>query len=332
MRTQGRAALFALGALLLLPLLAGCAGASPSPLQPHGPKSGWVSWVWWALFGVAAFVCVVVIGMATLAAVYRRKATKIDHGNGHRFVLIFGVAIPAVVFAWVFAMSVTGIATNGQPPSPTKLKIRVIGHQWWWEARYPGSGAVTANEIHIPVGTPVELQLRTADVIHSFWVPELMPKMDLLPKRVNQTWIKADKVGSYEGECAEYCGIQHAHMHFTVVADPPAKFRAWLQRIRQPAAAPTGALEKHGKEVFTSFTCATCHTIRGTTADGKVGPDLTHVGSRKQLAAGAIPNDFGHMSGWVANSQTIKPGNKMPPQPLSPHDLRAVVAYLQSLE
>ena len=330
MRTQGRAALTAIGVLLLL-MLSGCSGVSPSTLSPHGPKSAWTTWAWWLLFAVAAFVCVVVIAMVVLAAVLRRKATKIDHGDGKRFVLILGVAFPAVVFAGVFALSVSGIATNARPPTPAKTTIQVIGHQWWWEARYP-NGAVTANEIHIPVNTPVQFQLRTADVIHSFWIPELTPKMDLLPKRINRTWVTADKVGSYVGECAEYCGLQHAHMHFTVVADPPAKYRQWLAKEAQPAPEPTGALAAEGKKVFTSFTCATCHTIRGTSAAGKVGPDLTHVGSRQKLAAGAIPNDFGHMSGWVANSQTIKPGNKMPPQPLSPHDLRAVVAYLQSLE
>jgi cytochrome c oxidase subunit 2 len=310
-RTHGRAALASIGVLLLL--LTGCGGPSPSTLAPHGPKSGWTTWAWWLLFAVAAFVCVVVIAMVVLAAVFRRKATKIDHGDGKKFVLVFGVAIPAVVFAGVFALSVSGIASNGQPPQPAKTTIQVIGHQWWWEARYP-NGAVTA------------------DVIHSFWIPELTPKMDLLPKRVNRTWVTADKVGSYEGECAEYCGLQHAHMHFTVVADPPAKYQQWLANEKATAAEPTDALTAQGKKVFTSFTCATCHTIRGTSAGGKVGPDLTHVGSRKELAAGAIPNDVGHMSGWVANSQTVKPGNKMPPQPLSPRDLRAVVAYLQSLE
>jgi cytochrome c oxidase subunit 2 len=318
---------------MLLLMLAGCGGTGSSTLSPHGPKAGIVARSWWLLFGVATFACVVVIVMAVLAAVVRRRATKVHHGDARNFVLVAGVIIPSLVFAATFALSVSDIASNADPPRPARTTIKVIGHQWWWEVRYQQSGAVTANDIHVPVGTPVQLELRTADVIHSFWVPELMPKMDLIPQRVNRTWLSADKPGIYIGHCAEYCGLQHAHMGFRVVAQPPAEYRAWLSTMSADASSPApSSLESEGKAVFTTSSCATCHTIRGTSADGHVGPDLTHVGSRPRLAAGLIPNDFGHMSGWVSNSQTVKPGNKMPPQPLSPHDLRAVVSYLQSLE
>lgn len=318
--------------LLLLVTLAGCSPVSPSTLSPSGPKSGFVAWAWWLLFGVAAFVCVVVIALAVLAVVVRRRAEKVRTGEARKVVMVFGVIIPALVFSATFALSVSGLAVNDKPSSPERLTIDVTGHQWWWEVEYDGTEAVTANEIHIPVRTPVRLRLQTADVIHSFWVPQLMPKVDLLPERVNQTWLSADKPGTYRGQCAEYCGLQHAHMAFEVVAQPKAEFRQWLADQAADARAPSTPEERRGREIVTTSTCSTCHTVRGTEADGDVGPDLTHVGSRDRLASGAIPNDVGHMSGWVANSQTVKPGNKMPPQPLPPDDLRAVVSYLQSLK
>jgi cytochrome c oxidase subunit 2 len=312
--------------------VAGCGADSPSTLSPSGPKAGFVTWAWWLLFAVAAFVCVVVIAMAVLAVVFRRRAKKVHQGEAKKFVMVFGVVLPALVLSATFALSVSGLAENAEPPSPTRLTIEVTGHQWWWEVHYAGTEAVTANEIHVPVGTPVRLRLQTADVIHSFWVPELMPKVDLLPKRVNQTWLTVDRPGTYRGQCAEYCGLQHAHMAFSVVAQPRTQFRAWLAREASDARPPSDPEQRRGQEVVTTSTCATCHTVRGTEADGDVGPDLTHVGSRERLASGAIPNDRGHMSGWIANSQTVKPGNKMPPQPLSPDDLHAVVSYLQSLK
>jgi cytochrome c oxidase subunit 2 len=286
---------------------------------------------WWILFAVAGAVCLIVFAMSILPLLLRRRR-EVRPGEGRRFVMVFGVVLPGIVLAATFALSVTDIATNSAPPRPTRTTIEVVGHRWWWEVRYPGSGAVTANEIHVPVATPVRLRIRTADVIHSFWVPQVMPKMDLLPKRVNQTWLSVSRVGTYRGECAEYCGIQHAHMAFSLVAQPPAKFRSWLANESKDAAPPTTAEGRRGYQAVTQSTCATCHTLRGTPADGRIGPDLTHVGGRERLAGGAIPNDFGHMSGWVSNSQTVKPGNRMPPQHLSPADLRAVVSYLQGLE
>jgi len=310
---------------------AGCSSESPSTLSPEGPKASSVATSWWLLFGVAAFVCVVVIALAVLALFLRRRA-KVHQGDAKGFVLTFGVVIPAVVFSATFALAVVNLDENASPGAEPAATVEVIGHQWWWEVKYDGTTAVTANEIHVPVGRPVELRLESADVIHSFWVPELMPKMDLLPGRVNHTWVTADHAGTYRGQCAEYCGLQHAHMAFEVVAQPEADYRRWLSDQEADAPTPTSDLEKRGEQVLTTASCATCHTVRGTSADGQVGPDLTHVGSRSRLAAGAIPNDVGHLSGWISNSQAVKPGNKMPPQDLSPDDLRAVVAYLESLE
>jgi len=302
-----------------------------STFSPVGPKSDFTTTAWWILFAVAAFVCVVVIALAVGAVVARRRAT-VHGGEAKGIVLTFGVVIPALVLAATFALSIVGIAKVAKPSRPAAITIDVVGHQWWWEVRYPDSGAVTANEIHVPVGTPVELRLTSADVIHSFWVPAVMPKLDLIPGHTNDTWLTVDDAGTYRGQCAEYCGVQHAHMAFSVVAQPEADFRSWLQGQSSPARTPTTAAQKKGYDVFTSGSCATCHTVRGTPADGQVGPDLTHLATRAKLAAETIPNDRGHLGGWIANSQQIKPGNKMPPQPLSPRDLTAVIAYLESLE
>ena len=322
-------------ALACLPAAAGCSTNRQSTLSPSGPGSQVAATSWWLLFGVAAFVCVVVILAAVLAVVVRRRAGRVRSGNGQRVVITFGVVLPALVFAATFALSVVGIARTSAPSQAPAATIEVVGHTWWWEVRYldadGGVRAVTANEIHVPVGAPVEIQLRSADVIHSFWVPELMPKTDLLPGRVNETWLTADHAGSYRGQCAEFCGLQHAHMAFEVVAEPAQDYQSWLADQEQDASTPTDDLARRGMQVFTTGSCATCHTIRGTSADGDVGPDLTHLGSRERIAAEMLPNDQGHLSGWIANSQTVKPGNLMPPQPLSPADLHAVVAYLEGL-
>jgi cytochrome c oxidase subunit 2 len=178
----------------------------------------------------------------------------------------------------------------------------------------------------------VRLRLSSVDVVHSFWVPQLAPKTDLIPGQVNETWLTANRPGTYRGQCAEYCGLQHAQMAILVVAEPPDAFDRWVALQRGPAAVPAGTLATRGRQVLERTSCAACHTVRGTSARGTVGPDLTHVASRQQLGAGAAPNTPGHLGGWIANSQTVKPGNLMPPQPLTPEQLQALIAYLESLE
>jgi cytochrome c oxidase subunit 2 len=178
----------------------------------------------------------------------------------------------------------------------------------------------------------VDVRLRTADVIHSFWVPSLTSKRDLIPSKTNQLWLQADRAGTYRGQCAEFCGVQHAGMSFLVVAQPAGAFRSWLADQARPASTPTAALAARGEQVFTSAACSSCHTVRGTSAQGDVGPDLTHFGSRQELGAGVAPNTTGWLGGWIADSQTVKPGNLMPPQPLPSADLQAVIAYLESLK
>jgi cytochrome c oxidase subunit 2 len=189
----------------------------------------------------------------------------------------------------------------------------------------------TANEIHIPVGRPVRFEVVAGDVIHSFWIPELAGKTDLIPGQRNVMWLEADHPGVYRGQCAEYCGMQHSKMAMSVVADPPAAFGAWLARQRLPAASPSDPDMVAGEAVFTTSACALCHTIRGTPARGRVGPDLTHLASRRMIAAGTLPNTRGYLAGWIANPQALKPGNVMPAVPLRPTELQVLITYLQSL-
>jgi cytochrome c oxidase subunit 2 len=251
------------------------------------------------------------------------------------------------LFILLFGDFATGRAIHKLAESSDPLRIKVIGHQWWWEVQYlqwperfgevaPSNIVFTANEIHIPVDTQkpvaVEIQLDSADVIHSFWVPSLHGKKDLIPGHPTSHWIRADRTGTFWGECAEYCGYQHAQMRITLVAEPAEQFRAWLEAQRADAPAPANDIQKRGQTVFLHTACAMCHAIQGTEARGSLGPDLTHFASRKLLASGAAPNVRGHLAGWVSNPQAMKPGVRMPPNNLSPHDLLALLEYLETLK
>jgi cytochrome c oxidase subunit 2 len=211
----------------------------------------------------------------------------------------------------------------------------VTAHQWWWEAKYasrnPSQNFVTANEIHVPVGVPVLLKLNAGDVIHSFWVPKLSGKMDLIPGQTNLTWVQADAPGVYWGQCAEYCGAQHARMAFQVVAEPMRKFEAWRRAQLQTAPPPATEAQARGLALV-EFRCAMCHTVRGTSALASIGPDLTHVMSRRTIAAGTLPNTPGNLVGWIANPQATKPGALMPNQHLSGPALNDLLAYMETLK
>jgi cytochrome c oxidase subunit 2 len=317
----------ALGAALLL--LGGC-GGQQSTLNTGGPSAHRISLLWWGLFGAAVVVWFVVVFLLVWALVLRRGPNVRPRAGGEKAVVVLGIVIPSLVLVGTFAGAMGVLNAQRNPPHPSVLAITVVGHDWWWEVRYPHF--VTANEIHIPVGQSVHVNLRTADVIHSFWVPSLTSKTDLIPNKDNSTWLQADRAGTFRGQCAEFCGLQHAGMSFLVVAQPRAAFDRWMADQARPASTPGSTLAARGEQVLTTQSCATCHTVRGTSADGKVGPDLTHFGGRQDLGAGVAPNDPGWLGGWIANSQTVKPGNKMPPQPLAPQDLRAVIAYLEGLE
>jgi cytochrome c oxidase subunit II len=313
-------------------LLGGCANA-PSVLAPAGPAAQTLSTLWWVLFAIAAIVFVVVMGLLSYALFRRRRAGGSvggTVGSSRFFVAIGGGLVPAIILVGVMIYTVSVQRALSMPSEPA-LRVQLIGHQWWWEVRYPDEGVVTANEVHIPAGTPVLFELTSADVIHSFWPPQLQAKMDMLPGQTNTTWLTADQPGVYRAQCAEYCGLQHAHMGLMIVAEPEQQYAAWIQGQRENAPRPADPVLKQGEQVFLGSACVYCHTIRGTVATGKIGPDLTHIATRQTIGAGILPNNVGNLSGWIVNSQTIKPGNQMPPMYLNGDDLNAVVAYLQSL-
>src|SRR4029079_2450118 len=254
----------------------------------------------------------------------RRRGTLLEHlpwdaPGDRRWIVIGGFTIPVIVLSTIFVVMLRSMAAFPMGDGEMSLKpadVHVTGHQWWWEIEYTEGGVdghvVTANELHIPTGRPVDIELRAHDVIHSFWVPRLHGKVDLVPGLVNRIRIQADRAGVYRGECAEYCGPQHAHMILLVQSDSPSDFDGWLAHQRQPAAAPAGAAAQRGQQVFMNNACSLCHTVRGTTARGLVGPDLTHIGSRKGLAANAYPNTTAYLAAWVTHAQSLKPNAQMP--------------------
>lgn len=327
-------------------LLDGCTGAQ-SVLNPVGPQSGRISRLWWLMFYVCSAVFLLV-SAAVLVAIFRRRSererttnapdTLPDAGREERMtrVIVGAVAVTAVVlFVFLIASFTTGRGLYSLP-SQQALIIKVTGHQWWWDVEYedplPSNIVYTANEIHVPVGRPVLFRLMSDDVIHSFWAPNLSGKTDLIPGHQMVLTFQADQPGEYRGQCAEFCGFQHAHMAFTIIAETPEQFYKWMSQQRAPAVAPADATQLRGQQVFLSSPCIMCHTIRGTDAGGHVAPDLTHLASRKTIAAGTLPNTRGHLGGWITNSQEIKPGNHMPPVPLKSEDLQALLAYLESLK
>jgi cytochrome c oxidase subunit 2 len=252
--------------------------------------------------------------------------------------------------AWVIAvlsgatlvtvLILTGISFVGQRrlfgPREEAVTIRVTGHQWWWDVRYedddPARTFTTANEVHLPLGKPVNIKLNSSDVIHSFWVPNLMGKLDLIPGRENQLRLTPDRAGIYRGQCAEYCGLQHAHMGFMVVVEPQEAFERWRNGQIAPAVQPEDDERKRGQAAFLSQPCVMCHSVRGTTAGGRVAPDLTHIGGRLTLAAGTLPVSRGNLAAWIVDPHGIKPGVNMPMIKLPPDDLNAISAYLEELK
>jgi cytochrome c oxidase subunit 2 len=277
-----------------------------------------------------------------MALLRRRRATletqpDMNNSTGKSWLIWGGIVLPLAVLIPVFGFTIHTLALVSNPPQDTPLTVEVVGRQWWWEVNYTRQGFVTANELHIPVKTPVQLVLKSADVIHSFWVPQLHGKMDLIPGTINNFMIEADDEGVYRGECAEYCGLQHAHMSFMVVAESQDKYDQWVSQQQQKAVSPQDDTTRQGQKVFVDAGCVFCHTIRGLddkTIDPSsvdLGPDLTHIGSRLSIAAGTLPNNKGDLAGWVVDAQHIKPGSMMPPIHLDGSDLQALLAYLQSL-
>jgi cytochrome c oxidase subunit 2 len=310
-----------------------------SMVDPAGSKAALVDHFWHFLIITASIVTAIVF-LALLIALFKR----------HRPVEPEEPAVQARLTRWVSASAAMtlviivvflftdfrlgrAIATI---PAQTPLHVNVIGHQWWWEFQYtdsvPSNWITTANELHIPVGRPVVLNMSSPDVIHSFWVPDLSGKKDLIPGHQTETWIEADSAGVYRGQCAEFCGMQHAKMAMLVVAEPAEKFNQWVLANRASAAEPADSTAKAGKQVFLTAGCAVCHAIGGTAAGATVGPNLTHFGSRGSIAAASLPNNRGNLGGWILDPQRIKPGAMMPPNGLDPDQLNAILAYLEGLK
>jgi len=306
-------------------------------LHPESKASHEIATLFWWMLAISAVVMGGAIVLLLLGWLRRRSPGLPLLAATERLttgvVVVFGIVIPLAVNVGVFVVAnfVVAKATEAPDPRTTPLTVKVIGHQWFWEVRYPGTRAVTANEIHIPAGTRVDVLATSADVIHSFWVPRLNRKIDMIPGRTNRVLLESDRVGRYRGQCAEFCGLQHAHMAFYVYVDPPARFRTWLAGQARDRVPPAGAERRRGEQVFLNAGCASCHTIRGTSARGAIGPDLTHVGSRATLAALTIPNTAAELERWIRDPQQVKPGNRMPALGLPDADVRAVAAYLEGL-
>ena len=324
------------------PLIVGCAlglagCGKQSILSTHSPQAHNIMLLWWWMLAAAVVVFVGAVAMLVLSWLRRGTPGLPWFGErediSERMVLAFGIGIPIVALVALFAVSDVYLVGQSSPPNPrtTAMTVDVIGHQWWWEVRYPGTNAVTANEIHIPVDTRVNVVATTADVIHSFWVPALNRKIDMIPGLKNRILLYATKTGAYRGQCSQFCGFQHAHMAMWVFVQTPAAFRAWLANMAAPARPPRTALARAGEQTFLSSGCASCHQLRGTRAMGTVGPDLTHLATRRSLAALTIPNTPGELAAWIRNPQAIKPGVRMPDLGLPSGEIDELVAYLDGL-
>jgi cytochrome c oxidase subunit 2 len=313
-----------------------CSGVQ-NPLNPAGPQAGVIAGLTWWFIAVCVVAYVLTIGAAAWAVVRKRSPSDDSPRTARRLGWVVGTAVAVTVVILVALTVASVVAGRGllSPSTPGALTVNVIGHQWWWDFMYddvrPDRVFSSPNELHIPVGVPVVLRAESRDVIHSFWVPNLHGKRDLIPGFTTHTWIQADKPGVYRGQCAEFCGHQHAHMAFLVVAEPMDQFLRWADNQRLRAPQPVTSFQKRGHDVFMTGPCVMCHTIRGTIAGSRIGPDLTKVASRQTIAAGTLPMTRDHLAGWIVDAQSVKPGNRMPPSLVSGEDLTALLAYLETL-
>jgi cytochrome c oxidase subunit 2 len=292
----------------------------------------------WFMIILAPVIFALVVGLLIGAMLHNRARdpNALDlTTRGSNWVIWGGAVLPTIILVAIF---VVGMTTMGHRANLTRdaVTIRVTGHQWWWEVEYADSDLtkqfVTANEIHVPVGKPVHIVLNSADVIHSFWVPNLQGKLDLIPGHTNDLQLTVNRPGVYRGQCAEYCGLQHANMAMEVIAEDSMTFRRWEEAQRGPASLPADSELAYGRQVFMTGPCALCHTIRGSDARGQIGPDLTHIGSRGKLAAATIPNKLGELEAWITDAQSFKPGTKMPSLVrFNGRELRSLAAYVASL-
>lgn len=310
-------------------------------MHPAGTQAAHIAQLFRFFFWLCAAVYVITIAFSFAAFVKARRSAAASGGDtpGMKRAVGIASAITIVILVSLIGVSAATGHTVGTfaQHDPAQLEIDVVGHQWWWEVHYPDAlvashSITTANEIHIPIHTPVLLRLATRDVIHSLWIPRLHGKRDLIPGRNNKFWIEADEPGVYRGECAEFCGLQHANMAFVVTAERPEDFAKWKSAQSTGAPTPSTPEQMRGQEVFLASPCAKCHNITGIDASATLGPDLTHLASRPTLGAGTLVNNRGNLAGWVLNAQAIKPGAQMPPNELGAQQLNDLLAYLESLK
>ncbi|HLZ09003.1 MAG TPA: cytochrome c oxidase subunit II [Chloroflexota bacterium] len=323
--------------LVLVVLLTGCASSAPgNALVTKGPAAEMEAALYVLIFWIAVAVFVVVEAILIWTAIrFRRRANDgiPAQTHGHTGLEIGWTIIPFLILAYIAIPTLTTISSaTAAPTGPDVIKVKVIGHQWWWEFQYPDLGIVTSDELHIPVGQKISLDVGTADVIHSFWVPKLGGKIQAIPNQKNTTWIQADEAGTYPAQCFQLCGLSHANMRFIVVAETKDAFQAWAKNQAAPAAQPVSPDAQAGGKVFAGGACIGCHTINGTAAAGKVGPNLTHIGSHLTLAGATLTNNPEQLAVWLHNPPGVKPGSIMPNLNLTDDQVKSLVAYLEELK
>ena len=283
------------------------------------------------ILGLIFAVVAAIIVYALMRFRWREGEPDPNQLAGNKRVELIWTAIPCAIVVVLFALTARTMSVSDPPPAP-EPDLVVIGHQWWWEARYPKSGVVAANEIHIPVGKALSIRLDSADVLHEFWVPELARKITTVPGHPNHIWLEADQPGTFLGVCSEFCGTEHAWMRFLVVAEPQEQFDAWERAQLQPAARAADGVAAKGLALFLSMSCVNCHAINGTTANAQVGPDLTHFASRRQLGGGIADNTPKDLHRWLANPHKVKPGVKMPDFNFTEEQVAELTAYFETLK
>ena len=326
--------------------LASCGFGDQSSIESAGIQSQQLGSLWWIFLGITAVVYVIVMLLLIVAFFRVQRAgpgsapdIRPDEARDKKMANIIkgGVAVTVItLFALMITSFQAGRAIDTLSRAQGPLEIKVTGQQWWWQVEYqdptPSNMVTTANEIHIPIGRPIKIDLVSHDVIHSFWVPNLHGKKDLVPNYPTTIFLVADKPGIYWGQCAEYCGFEHAKMRLMVVAESPDDFNAWYSASQKPAAAPANDQQTRGQQIFMTSVCAQCHTISGTNASGRVGPDLSHVASKPYIASASLENTRENLMNWISDPQAIKPGIRMPMNTYTPEDLNALVDYIQNLK